>query len=165
VVICPGERGVDERVPDTLPARAGQGGGGADGALVVVPPSIPAHGIINPFPERLNGLIRRHNRMSAPAARIQVRAAARMGPVYSDDHGLIGDDINLLFRMLNARTLQKALADSGAGLTLAISEYMYESLVRRHPAQAGPGLFRQMNTRVKGIRVNAWIHLPGVLSR
>ena len=33
--ICPGERGVDKRVPDALAARAGQGGGGADVGLAV----------------------------------------------------------------------------------------------------------------------------------
>jgi hypothetical protein len=134
-----------------------------DGALVVASPDIPAHGIIDPFPDRLRGLIRVHNRMSAPAARIQVRAAAHIGPVYRDDHGLIGDDINLLFRMLDAKPLHTALAGSGgAELALAISGYMYDSLVRRHPALAGPALLRQINTQVKGTRVNAWIHLPGV---
>ena len=33
--MCPGERGVDECVPDALPARAGQGCGGADVGLAV----------------------------------------------------------------------------------------------------------------------------------
>ena len=133
-----------------------------DGALVVAPPDVAAHGIIDPFPERLRSLIRLHNRMSVPAAQIQVRAAAHIGPVYHDDHGLIGDDINLLFRMLDARPLRKALVSSGAELALAISGYMYDSLVRRHPSLAGSAVFRQVNAKVKGTRVNAWIHLPGV---
>jgi hypothetical protein len=133
-----------------------------DGALVIAPPDIPARGIIDPFPERLRALIRVHNRMSIPAARIQVRAAAHIGPVYRDDHGLVGDDINLLCRMLNAEPLHTALADSGAELVLAISEYMYDSLIRRHPSLAGQTPFRQVNTQVKGTQVNAWIHLPGV---
>ena len=99
--------------------------------------------------------------MSSPAARIQVRAAAHIGPVYRDDHGLIGDDINLLFRMLDARPLRTALAGSGTELALAISGYMHDCLVRRHPALACPALFRQVKTRVKGTKVDAWIHLPG----
>jgi class 3 adenylate cyclase len=132
-----------------------------DGALVIAPPDIPAHGIIHPFPDRLHGLIRLHNRMSSPAARIQVRAAAHIGPVYRDDHGLIGDDINLLFRMLDARPLRTALAGSGTELALAISGYMHDCLVRRHPTLVGPALFRQVKTRVKGTKVDAWIHLPG----
>ena len=35
VVIGPGERGVDERMPDAFPACAGQGGGRADAGLAV----------------------------------------------------------------------------------------------------------------------------------
>ena len=35
VVMGPGERGVDERVPDALAARAGQRGGGPDVGLAV----------------------------------------------------------------------------------------------------------------------------------
>jgi len=132
-----------------------------DGALVIVPPDIPAHGIIYPLPERLRAVIRVYNRMSVPPARIQVRAAAHIGPVYRDDHGLIGDDINLLFRMLDAKPLHAALARSDAELALAISGYMHDSLVRRHPALAGQTQFRRMNTQVKGTKVNAWMHLPG----
>jgi hypothetical protein len=132
-----------------------------DGAVVIAPPDIPAHGIVNPLPERLRDLIRLHNRMSCPAARIQVRAAAHIGHVYRDDHGLVGDDINLLFRMLDARPLRAALAGSGAELALAISRDMYDNVVRRHPALTSPALFQQMNARVKGTRVNAWIHVPG----
>jgi hypothetical protein len=146
-----------------------------DGVLVIAPPDLPAHGIVNPLPERLRDLIRLHNRMSSPAARIQVRAAAHIGHVYRDDHGLVGDDINLLFRMLDSKPLRAALtgprsgsgpgtrtaAGPGAELALAISASMYDNVVRRHPALAGPALFRHVNTRVKGTRVNAWIHVPG----
>ncbi len=133
-----------------------------DGALVIAHPDIPAHGIVYQLPERLRDLIRVYNRMSVPAARIQVRAAAHIGPVYRDEDGLIGDDINLLCRMLDAKPLHAALASSGAEVALAISEYMHDSLVRRHPALAGQTQFRRMNAQVKGTKVNAWIHLPGV---
>ena len=108
-----------------------------DGALVIMSPDIPARRVIDPFPERMRGLIRVYNRLSIPAAQIQVRAAAHIGPVYRDDHGLVSDDINLLCRMVDAEPLHTALADSGAELALAISGYMHDTLVRRHPALAG----------------------------
>lgn len=50
-----------------------------DGALIVVPPDIACKGIIDPLPERLRALIRRHNHVSCPAAGIQLRAAAHIG--------------------------------------------------------------------------------------
>jgi hypothetical protein len=137
--------------------RAGRG----DGPLIVVPPDISADGIINPFPGRLSDSIRRYNRMSCPAAQIQVRAAAHLGAIYHDGHDLVSDDINLLFRMLDAEPLRAALASADVGLALAISAPMYDSVVRRHPTPVGPGLLRHVITTVKGTEVNAWIHVPG----
>ena len=78
-----------------------------DGALIVVPPVVPCKGLIDPLPERLRGLIRRHNHVSRDAAGIQLRAAAHIGPVEYDGHGFVGTDINLLFRMLDARPFEK----------------------------------------------------------
>lgn len=132
-----------------------------DGALVVLPPGTPGQGIIEPLPERLRHLIRRYNRLTLEPARMQLRAAAHIGPVYPDDHGLVGDDINLLYRMLDARPLRRVLAESCAELALIVSGYMYDSLVRRHPSMIDPALFRQLKTRVKRTRVQGWLLVPG----
>ena len=132
-----------------------------DGLLAVASPDTPAHRLIDPFPERLCSLLRRHNRMSCDAARMQLRVAAHIGPVYSDDDGLVGDDLNLLFRMLNARPVTRALDDSLNELVLAVSGYMHDSLVCRHPAMADPTLFWPVRSEVKHMRLKAWIHLPG----
>jgi hypothetical protein len=132
-----------------------------DGVLIIVPPDIPAQGVVGPLPERLRQLIRRDNRMSIEAARIQLRAAAHIGPVHHDDHGFVGDDIDLLFRMLEARPLHQALKDSSAELALIISAYVYDKLVISHPSLVNPALFRPLNTRVKRTRVRGWIYVPG----
>jgi len=132
-----------------------------DGVLIVVPPHIPGYGIIDPLPERLRGLIRRHNRVSREPAQMQLRAAANIGLVDRDDHGLVGDDLNLLFRMLDARPLRRALTDSGAELALVISRYVHDSLVVQHPSLVDPALFRPLETRVKRTRIHAWIYVPG----
>jgi hypothetical protein len=132
-----------------------------DGALIVVPPSIPSKGIIDPLPERLRGLIRRHNHVSGDAAGIQLRAAAHIGPVEHDGHGFVGTDINLLFRMLDARPLKTALAGSGTELGLIVSDYVYRNLVCRYPSLVSPDAFRSVRFQVKYTRARAWIHLPG----
>jgi hypothetical protein len=132
-----------------------------DGALIIFSPGIPAQPIIDPFLDRLRGLIRWHNRMSCQAARMQLRVAANIGPVYRDDHGFGGGDVTLLFRMLDARPLRRALSESGAELAFIVSDYMYDSLVRHHLSLVDPALFRSLKTQVKRTRVNAWIYLPG----
>ena len=132
-----------------------------DGVLVILPPHIPGYGLIDPLPERLRGLIRRHNRVSREPAQMQLRAAANIGPVDRDDHGLVGDDLNLLFRMLDARPLRRALTDTGAELALAVSRYVHDSLVIRHPSLVDPAQFRPLEARVKRTRIHAWIYVPG----
>ena len=133
-----------------------------DGALVVIPPDIPGQGVIDPLPDRLRALVRRHNHFSREAARLQLRIAAHIGPVDHDGYGFVGTDVNLLFRMLEARPLKRALADSGADLALVVSDYVYDSLVRRHPSRVSPDAFRPARFQVKHTRAKAWTYLPGV---
>jgi class 3 adenylate cyclase len=133
-----------------------------DGVLVVVPPDLAAKGIIDPLPELLRSLIRRHNHVSCQAAGIQLRAAVHIGPVEHDGHGFVGSDINLLCRMLEARPLKHALAGSGAALALMVSEDVYRSLVCRRPSLISPEAFRRVRFQVKETRGRAWIYLPGM---
>jgi len=135
-----------------------------DGALIVVPPSIACKGIIDPLPERLRGLIRRHNHVSCPAAGIQLRAAVHIGPVEHDSHGFVGSDINMLFRMLEAQPLKRALAGSGAELAMIVSDDVYRSLVCRYPSLVSPDAFQRVRFQVKHTRTWAWTYLPGVSS-
>ncbi|GEM_PF-912454 len=135
-----------------------------DGALVVVPPGISAKGIIDPLPEKLRTLIRRHNHVSREAAAIQLRAAAHIGPVDHDGHGFVGTDVNFLFRMLEARPLKRLLESSGAELALVVSDYVYRSLVCRYPSLVHPDTFQTVRFQTKNTRARAWTYLPGASS-
>jgi hypothetical protein len=114
-----------------------------------------------PAPPSRRSPARRYRRRGAAPGPGQVRAAAHFGTVYRDKHDLVSDDINLLFRMLDAKPLKADLDSTGAGLALAISADMYDSLVRRRPDLVGPGPLRHVRTTVKGTRINAWLHVPG----
>jgi hypothetical protein len=131
-----------------------------DGVLVVARPTI-APGRLLPIPDRLRVLIRHHNRISCDAARIQLRIAIHFGPVHHDGHGIIGGDVNLLFRLLDARHLKRQLADSGADIALITSDYFYTNLVCRQPSIMDPTLFKAVNIQVKETRTRAWVYLPG----
>jgi hypothetical protein len=133
-----------------------------DGALVVIPPQHTAKGIIHPLAERLRALVRLHNHVSQPAARIQLRAAAHIGPVDHDEEGFIGTDINHLFRLLDARPFKRTLAGSTAELALIVSDYVYTTVVCRYPSLARPDAFQPVRFQVKYTRAKAWIYLPGL---
>lgn len=103
--------------------------------------------------------------MSSSPARIQLRAAAHVGPVIHDGHGFVGREINLLFRLLEARLLKRALADSGAELVLIVSDFVYQSLVLRYPSLVSPEVFRRVRVQVKKTRISAWACLPWMASQ
>lgn len=132
-----------------------------DGALVVVPPGVSGLGLVGPLPGRLRGLVRRHNHVARDAARIQLRAAAHFGMVEYDGHGFVGSDVNLLFRLLDAPPLKRALAASGADLALIVSDHVYRSFVCQHPSLISPDTFEAVRFRVKQDRFQGWTHLPG----
>ena len=134
-----------------------------DGVLVIVPPMIPAAGLVDPIPEKLRRLVRRHNRVSCEAARIQLRVAAHIGPVHNDGHGFVGRDVNLLCRLLDARSLKRMLAQSDAEVAFITSGYVYENVIRRRPSLVDPALFQPLSVRVKETRTRAWAYVLGAL--
>jgi class 3 adenylate cyclase len=133
-----------------------------DGALVVVPPTISVDGLIDPLPERLRGLAALHNRLSSQEAYIQLRIAVHVGNVHHDGHGFVGDAVNHLFRLLDAPRLRQLLAGSGGELALIASDYVYNTVVRRHPTLVDPAAFRPVTVEVKQTTANAWVHIPGL---
>lgn len=131
-----------------------------DGVAVIFPPDLAAQPIIDPFPERLRLLIRRHNRYSLKFAQMQLRVAANIGPVYGDEQGFSGDDVTLLCRLLDAKPLRNALSGSDCELAFIISDYVYNVLVRRRQSLAGPKSFCRVTAQVKHARVSGWIYRP-----
>jgi hypothetical protein len=132
-----------------------------DGVLIVVSPALPVGRLADPLPERLRGLIRVHNRLSSQAAQIQLRAAAHIGVVHKDQHGFIGDAVNHLFRLLNDQGLKELLEASAAELAFIASDYLYESVILRHPTLVDPGEFQPIEMRRPHSNARGWVHLPG----
>jgi hypothetical protein len=132
-----------------------------DGVLVIVPPTLSAVGLVDPIPERLRALVRRHNRVSADAARIQLRVAAHIGSVQYDGYGFVGHDVTLLCRLLDARPLKRLLAESGAEVAFIASKYLYDNVIRSRPSLVDPEVFKPMPVRVKETRTRAWAYTLG----
>jgi hypothetical protein len=127
-----------------------------DGALVVIPPGVSGLNLVGPLPERLRGLVRRHNHVSRDTAQIQLRAAAHFGLVEHDGHGFVGSDVNLLFRILDAPPIKQALAASRADLALIVSDHIYRSYICHHPSLLSPEIFKAVNFKVGQAEFKAW---------
>jgi hypothetical protein len=120
-----------------------------------VPAHIPTKTLLDGLPDRLTPALKRHNRRSAPPARIQLRLAAYVGPVTTDAIGQSGEAIIRAARLLDAPVLKRGLADAAADLGVIVSDFVYESVVKH----GDPDGFAPVRVKVKEARLDAWMWL------
>ncbi|MGI5322499.1 cyclic nucleotide-binding domain-containing protein [Actinomadura nitritigenes] len=132
-----------------------------DGALIVVPPGTPTEQVLDPMLARLAVELRRHNRRAAEPARLQLRAAAHVGPVQRDPHGVSGISIIKTRRLVDAPAVKKRVAETGADLAFVTSEFVYDTVVAPAPGFMDPGRYTRIRVRVKESSLSAWLTLEG----
>jgi hypothetical protein len=130
-----------------------------DGVLVVVPPDA-THAVLDPLVRYLHAGLRRHNKVSSEAAQILLRMAVHGGFVYRDDHGITGDAIVRLYRLLEAPSFKDAVRGNRAPLGVVVSQEIYNSVVRHGPGLIDPETYRRIPIVNKETRTEAWLHLP-----
>jgi CRP-like cAMP-binding protein/tetratricopeptide (TPR) repeat protein len=132
-----------------------------DGAVIVVPPTISTHRVVDPLVAELAGRLRQHNRRASEVVRIQLRVALHVGPVGRDAEGLTGQAVIAAARILDAPVIKARLTAEQADLIFAASDYVYDHVVRNCGGQVDPAAFEHMECQVKESRVSAWAHLAG----
>jgi hypothetical protein len=134
-----------------------------DGILVVAPAEIPTVVVLHCFLGGLPYALRRHNRIYGSCAQIQLRLAADVGPVTSDNIGVQGEAIIRTARMLEAGTLKKAIARDHANLGIVVSRFVYETAIAQPGGLVDPEGYEQIRVRVKETRQLAWMRIidPG----
>lgn len=147
---------VDARVPWRKCHREDCG----DGALIVLPPDVPTATLINPLIEQLRTRLRLHNKMTNEAAKIRLRMAAHLGVVYFDDYGVAGTALVHLFRLLDAPSFKRAMADAAADFGLVASERLYDDVIRTASGTTDPDAFHAVAVTVKETRTRAWLNVP-----
>jgi hypothetical protein len=101
-----------------------------DGAVIVVPPTISTHRLVDPLLAELAGRLRQYNRRASDVVRIQLRVALHVGPVARDSEGLTGQAVITAARIVDAPVLKARLAAEHADLIFAASDYVYDHVVR-----------------------------------
>ncbi len=132
-----------------------------DGMLIVISPHVPTAALIDPLVDLLRAGIRSHNRLSCPSAAIGLRMAVHGGHVHYDPYGLAGDAIVHLFRLLDAAQLKDALAITGAELSLIVSSYVHDTVIRNGPGLIDPASYHPVEVNTKQAHARAWVHIPG----
>ena len=130
-----------------------------DGVFVLAPADIPKSAFVDRVPQALVEALRDHNSTHPQEEWIRLRMAVHAGEIYLDDHGATGNSINHAFRLLEARPLKSALAQSSGVLAVIASSYFYDEVVRHSPAMNGQ-LYRQVEVSEKETDTIGWIYLP-----
>jgi tetratricopeptide (TPR) repeat protein len=90
---------------------------------------------------------------------MRLRLALHAGEIHHDDYGLVGTAINLAFRMLDAKPLKKALAESTGVLGVIASQWFFDEVIRHDPTNH-PGEYHRIRVIAKETETDAWIRLP-----
>jgi tetratricopeptide (TPR) repeat protein len=130
-----------------------------DGVLFLAPAETPKGPFVETLPYALVAALREHNNTHPAEEQIRLRMVLHAGEVVYDDQGVTAGSINLAFRLLEARPLKVALAESPGVLALVTSGWFFEEVVRHSPI-IDPATYRPIRIVVKETSTVGWICLP-----
>ena len=122
-----------------------------DGAVIVVPPTISTHRVVDPLMPELADRLRQYNRRASEVVRIQLRVALHVGPVGKDAEGLTGQAVISAARIVDAPVIKARLAAEQADLIFAASDYVYDHVVRSCDGRVDPCRLRAYGVPGQGV--------------
>lgn len=130
-----------------------------DGVFVLAPPEAPKSLFVDVLPAALVEGLNAHNRRAGPEERIRLRMALHAGEVRYDSHGVTADSVTLTFRLVDARPVKAALANSPGVLAVIVSPWFFDEVVRQSE-RVSPGTYRPFLVLAKETRTIGWVSLP-----
>jgi len=130
-----------------------------DGLLVVAPPHIPTAVLMAGLHRVLPARLRRHNYTYSEPMRFQLRVAANVGPVVSDDIGMSGEAIIRTARLVECPAIKRAMAESGATLGIIVSEFVYETAIRHSADWVNAAAYKPVRAKLKELSIPGWLQL------
>lgn len=119
-----------------------------DGALILVPAEVPKSRLADQLPSRLVVELLRHNAVYAREAAIKLRVAVHAGEVHHDEHGAMGQAVNLTCRLVEAPAAKSALRSSMSILALIASDHFYHDVINQDPGTE-PGSYREISVPLR----------------
>ena len=132
-----------------------------DGVLIFVSAEVSKVLLLGRMPLRLAELLERGNTGRSARQRFRLRVVVHAGEVHHDAHGYAGYDVNLAFRLVDARPLREAMEHSAAAVGLIVSEGVHDGVLRHGYGGLDAAAFERVRVRVKSADVPGWIQLFG----
>jgi hypothetical protein len=136
-----------------------------DGLLSLITEENAEPKVAGPFVRELDEWLRRHNHDLQPHARLRLRVAVHHGVAIPAELGYAGTAPVHVCRIRDARAVRGVLeAFPGANLVLAVSEPIFEDLIRqRHSSLSADDFVRaDIDEPAKQFSATAWLHVPGL---
>jgi len=130
-----------------------------DGLLIVAPPQVPTARIIEGIHRELPARLAVHNNTYAEPCHIRLRLAVNVGPVTTDPIGMSGDAIIRTARLVEAPPLKEAMAETGHGLGIIVSEFVYETAVEHANELIDADRYQKVSVSIKEFQSSAWMRL------
>ncbi|MBO2460701.1 hypothetical protein [Actinomadura violacea] len=131
-----------------------------DGMLVVLPPGMPGHLLLDPLAHHLGAMLRHSNRCRSEASRLRLRVAVSAGFVRRDAYGVAGHAVIHLFRLLDAPAFKEAIELSGSDVGLLVGDRMFED-VTGSGAYVERERYRPVHVVCKETKATAWLWTSG----
>jgi hypothetical protein len=137
-----------------------------DGVLVLIHPvdDVPKPVLLTRLIPALTDLVSRRNDdipSSEPTRLLRLRTVIHAGEVHNDGNGFFGEDVDVAFRLLEARRFKTYFRKAKIPLGLVVSEEIYWSVVHHGYGGIDGDEFRPIVVTVGGRRRKGWVQLPG----
>jgi len=117
--------------------------------------------VVDTFVLGLSTRLCEHRRYVADTARIRMRLAFDFGQVEPDRHGLTGEPLVRVARLVEAASLRAALLDDDrVDLAAVVSDGLFDTVVRHGHGYLRPSCFREIQVTVKEFTARAWQLVP-----
>jgi hypothetical protein len=91
---------------------------------------------------------------------LRLRVVIHAGEVLCDGNGFFGEDLDLAFRLLEARRFKAHLKSATVPLALIASDYIYQSVIKHGYDGIDDQEFSPLTVTVGEQRRRGWVQLP-----
>ncbi|GGT34322.1 hypothetical protein [Streptomyces purpureus] len=134
-----------------------------DGVLMILPASVPAIDLVGGFIRALDDELAQRAAVYSAAHAMRFRVAAHLGFASWNGTSWTGGAVNDTCALVEAGPLRGVLtAATSARMVFAVSDQIYQSLVRHGHRSIDPATYLPMPFRTKhGETVRGWVTVPG----
>jgi len=141
-------------------SRACEWGDTGDGFLITISAEVSKSQLLDvvvPLAQRLD----EYNQSAESASQLRLRVVVHAGEVLRDPKANVGRAAIFACRLLDSAELRACLAATSRSLVVAVSDWIYQEVVRHGYGHIDPAAYRPVVFASKGTVDQAWMHVPG----